>query len=291
MYGGPGGPGGFGGPRGPHGPHGPGGFGCPHGPHGPYGPYGPYGHWHGGFYGPGPRFFYGRASAKVEYVDYMKTLEYDGEGQKYYNACACELCSKPFSIDYRLAKDVTFVSSGNVGFINSKFVSDHKVEGYFKFYIDCPECHRKSVFFVDIRNVPKFVLDHYLNNTKNIQYRLNYKFKDFYAYFDVLYDTNGTSINDIYNSINKLKFEKVLYSKGSIETNLELINNVVLDAYKKKTGIDGFIDIASIGVFDNIKSKKLSEIRYLLKSSGIRGLFDSRIKNDEGKREIKLLSR
>lgn len=283
----------YGGPHGPHGgPHG-----GPHcGPHGPYGYGGPHGPWcagfHGyGFYGPWPRFFYGGVSAKTDFIDYMKILEYDGEGKKYYNACACELCSKAFAIDYRLAKDVTFVSDGKVGFINSKFVSDHKIKGYFKFYITCPECNKNTIFFVDIRQIPKFVCDYYLKETKTVEYRISYKFDDFYAYFDVLYDTCGTTINDLYDCINSLKLKKVLYSKGSVNSNLNLINNVVLKAYKEKTGIDGVIDIDSIGFSDNIKVSKLREIKYLLQSSGIKGLFEYRRFSEEDKKEIKLLSR
>lgn len=272
-------------------------YGGPHGPHGPYRPYGyggPHGPWCGGFhgygfYGPLPRFsFSGKGE---EYIDYMKTLEYEGEGKKYYNACACEKCSKPFAIDYRLAKDVTFVSNGKVGFIDSKFVNDDKVKGCFKFYIDCPECSSNTVFFVDIRRIPKFVRDYYLKETKKVEYRISYKFKNFNAYFDVLYNTCGTTVNDIYNSINSLKLEEVIYSKGSVKSNLNLINNVVLDAYKKKTGIDGFIDTSNIGSSNNIKVSKLRELKYILQSSGIKGLIDYKENSDDDKKEIKLLSR
>ena len=85
--------------------------------------------------------------------------------------------------------------------------------------------------------------------------------------------------------------EEVIYSKGSVKSNLNLINNVVLDAYKKKTGIDGFIDTSSIGSSDNIKVSKLRELKYLLQSSGIKGLIDYKKNSDDDKEEIKLLSR
>ena len=77
MYGGPG----FGpGPGGPHGPHD---CGCHH--HGPHGPgFGPgYGPGPGGPWGPwGPRFYYG-APSKDNKIDYMKSLDYKGEGKNY----------------------------------------------------------------------------------------------------------------------------------------------------------------------------------------------------------------
>ena len=85
--------------------------------------------------------------------------------------------------------------------------------------------------------------------------------------------------------------EEVIYSKGSIKSNLNLINNVVLDAYKKKTGIDGFIDTSNIGSSNNIKVSKLRELKYILQSSGIKGLIDYKENSDDDKKEIKLLSR
>ena len=130
-----------------------------------------------------------------------------------------------------------------------------------------------------------------MKETVNVEYRISYKFKKFYAYFDVLYDTCGTTINDIYNSINSLPLKKVLYSKGSVNSNLNLINNVVLKAYKEKTGIDGFIDTSSIGSLDDIKVNKLREIKYLLQSNGIKGLWNYKRCSDDDKKEIKLLSR
>lgn len=288
MYGGPG----FGpGPGGPHGPHD---CGCHH--HGPHGPgFGPgYGPGPGGPWGPwGPRFYYG-APSKDNKIDYMKSLDYKGEGKKHYDACACEHCAKPFEMDYRLAKNVTFISKNELGFENGKFYSDYKFDGYFKFKIECPECSCLTTFFVETKKLPKFVLDYYLKETIEVEYTITYKLNNFYAPFKVSYQTNGTNVKEVFEKINSAYLENILYSKGKVKTSLDKINQVVEEEYHKKTGRTTKIDENSIHI-NNMESipkvKKLKMLKYLLINNGIKGLANYGSQNKQAKEEIKILSR
>ena len=284
MHGGPGGPGGPGYGPGPGGPHGPHNGGCHH--HGPrYGP-GPRGPW-------GPRFYFG-APSKDNGIDYMKSLDYEGEGKKHYDACACEYCTKPFEMDYRLAKNITFISKNELGFENDKFYSDYKFDGYFKFKIECPECSKLTTFFVETKKLPKFVLDYYLKETTEVEYTITYKLTNFYAPFKVSYQTNGTNVKEVFEKINTLYLENLLYSKGKIKTNLEKINQVVEEEYRKKTGKTTKIDKNSIYEKNKNtipKAKKLKVVRYLLTNNGLKELANYRNQNQQKKEEINILSR
>lgn len=285
----------YGHPPGPHGPghhgHGPG----HHGPHGHHDPHGPRHHGPHGYYG--PHSYYGSRSSysltkKDNKIDYMKTLEYAGSGQKYYNSCACSCCSKPFEVDYRLGKNVTFVSESQIGFRNGIYYSDQKFNGYFKFEITCPECNKKTLFFVETKKLPKYVLDQYFKETCSVMYTINYSFDNFNAYIDVLYETHHTNIKDVYKKINSLYLEKVITRDVSVSANLDTINKIVLDAYNQATHSDAKIHTETIKSDNSVNDiNKLKIFKYMLLNNGIRELLDYKYKSLDSKEEIKILSR
>lgn len=282
MYGGPHGPG----PGGPH--HGPG----PGGPHhGPYGPHhGPHG-FYGPHYGPmGPRF-YGPVK-KDNKIDYMKSLDYEGEGKKYYSSCACENCTSPFAIDYRIPRDVIFVSRSNIGFKNGHFYSDEKFKGVFMFKIGCPECSETTVFFVETRRLPKYVLDQYLKETKTVKYTINYKFGRFNANIDVSYNTNGTNVKEVYENINSLQVQNLVTSKENIPVNIDIVNEAVLEECLKQTNKENKIYMESLEKYNKKEEiSKLKQLKYILLNNGIKELIDYKNKDINTKEEIKILSR
>lgn len=262
----------------------------PYGPGpGPYGPYGPYGYY--GPYGPYrwmPRFIYG-GSNKQEYIDYMKTVDYEGAGKKYYNACACKNCVEPFAVDYRLLKNLTFISTADLGFKDGKFYSENKIDGYFKADIDCPYCKKPTPFFMMIRSLPKFVMDYYLKETNNVEYSIKYSYNDFYAPFNVTYSTNGTSIKDLYEKMNSLYFDAVVHDDKLVNTTLEKINSAVI----KEHGQGGTIDMDSVK--DNFNKKvsvnNLKLLKYMIKSNGLFGIDKYFTADDDVKKEYRLLSK
>lgn len=271
MYGGPMGPG-----PGPH-------HGSHHGPcHGPH--HGPY---HGP-HGPGPRFYYG-GSASVKKIDYMKTIEYSGEGKKYYNSCSCDKCAKPFEIDYRVAQDVTFVSESNLGFKNGNYFTDEKFNGFFMFDIACPECNRITHFFVESKRLPKFVLDGYLKNTKFVRYKINYEFDDFNTDVIVSYETNGTSVKEVYEKINSLYLQNIVGKSEVIPTSLDTINNAIIKMYYDKTRRTIHIN-KSISKND-YEVNKLRLIKYLLLNNGFKDLMNYKYEPEDKKEEIKILAK
>lgn len=277
MYGGPGGYGpGPGGPHGPHGCH------C-HGPYG-HGPFPPPYPW-----GPAPIH-----KKKNNAVDYMPSLDFDGPGKKFYSACACEFCSKPFELDYRLADNVTFISTSDMGYYNGEFYSDYKFKGYFKFNIGCPECKKDTVFFVDVRKLPKFVLDYYLKHTIEVDYAINYRENNENTKVHVAYMTNGTNVKEVHEKINSGYLEKMFYSKGTVDTDLGRINKAIAEEYTKVFGKKIEFDEKSIYESNTKKNKKANGLRvfkYLLLNNGIGSLLNYNEKNNEYKEEVKILSK
>lgn len=280
-----------------HGPHGP--HGCCHGPHGPGGWYGrpwgpPPGPWGPppGPWGPPPRFFYGAVS-KSNKIDYMKTIDYDGEGKKYYSACACKNCTEPFAVDYRLIKNLTFICTSDLGFKNGTFYSDNKIDGYFKFEIVCPSCDKATPFFIKVRKLPNFVLDYYLKETKSVEYTIKYSYDNFYAPFNVTYDTCGTTIKGLYEKINSLHFDAIDHDDKKIPTTLEKMNDAVTKEYTKKSGKNVTINMDS--VHENLKKEievnKLKLLKYLIKSNGLLGFKEYVGASNQTKNELKLLSK
>lgn len=276
--------------------------------HGPGRPRGYYGYGPGGYYGRGPgwgpgwgpmpyglppRILFGRFG-KDDKIDYMKTVDYDGEGKKYYNACACKNCTEPFAVDYRVMKNLTFICTSDLGFKNGTFYSDNKIDGYFKFDITCPSCQKYTPFFIRIRRLPKFVLDYYLKETTNVEYSIRYSYDNFYAPFNVSYTTAGTTINELYAKINSLKFDVIVHENEKIPTNLEKMNNAVLREYNKNNNKTCDIKMESVGSNLNkqIEVSKLKLLKYLITSNGFISGLNKYMKSDENsKKEFKLLSK
>jgi len=293
MYGGPiGGPHGpgFGGPH--HGPH----HGGYHGPH--YGPfYGPFRGPHYGYYHHLRPYYFG-ASRVGNNLDYMKIIESNEEGKKYYNFCSCEKCSESFGLDYRVAKDVTFISLNDVTFANGNYEYKNKVDGLFKFNVICPECKQETAFFVNIRTMPQFVIEGYLKETKKIEYFVNYEFKEnkksLSFNFNVCKNVENPTIKKINDIVSNFDFDYLIRKNGNKVLNREQLTMIALKGYEKLNGLeprvtnDFKVKIKDLKVNNNIFSK-FRRARYLFKTNGIKGLVKAVQMNDDDKKNIALL--
>lgn len=282
MYGGPH----YGGPHGPHGPH----FG---GPHGFYGHHGP----HYGYYHHLRPYYYG-ASKVDKGLDYMKIIESEEEGKKYYNFCGCDKCSVPFGIDYRNAGDATFISLNGIVFNDGNYEYTNKVDGVFKFVITCPECKNETSFFVNLRTIPEFVRNSYLAKTKKIEYVVQYKFtglnKNQVINFNVCKNVDNLSVKGINDVISNFKFDYLLRNNEEKEISRYQLSNIALRAYEKITdskalNVTSFdFDVKNLVVNNNLFSK-LRRFNYLVKTNGINGVVKSFNLSEEDKENIQLL--
>ena len=284
---------------GPHhgGPHGPG-FGGPHDFHGH--------HDHYGFYGHGPHYryyhhlrpYYYGASKIDKGLDYMKIIESDEEGKKYYNFCGCEKCSVPFGLDYRNAENVTFISTNGVTFNDGNYEYTNKVDGLFKFTINCPECNGETVFFVNLRTIPEFVRNRYLEKTRRIEYVVQYKFsglnKNQVINFNVCKNVENLSIKNINDYVSKLDFDYLIRKDVEIVVSRYQLSDIALRSYEKITGFESInvptfkVNVKNLTVNNNIFSK-FRRTRYLVKTNGIKGIKRAFNLNEEDKENIQLL--
>ena len=284
---------------GPHhgGPHGPG-FGGPHDFHGH--------HDHYGFYGHGPHYryyhhlrpYYYGASKIDKGLDYMKIIESDEEGKKYYNFCGCEKCSVPFGLDYRNAENVTFISTNGVTFNDGNYEYTNKVDGLFKFTINCPECNGETVFFVNLRTIPEFVRNRYLEKTRRIEYVVQYIFsglnKNQVINFNVCKNVENLSIKNINDYVSKLDFDYLIRKDVEIVVSRYQLSDIALRSYEKITGFESInvptfkVNVKNLTVNNNIFSK-FRRTRYLVKTNGIKGIKRAFNLNEEDKENIQLL--
>jgi len=284
---------------GPHygGPHGPG-FGGPHGFHGHHGPHGFYGHGpHYGYYHHLRPYYYG-ASKVDKGLDYMKIIECEEEGKKYYNFCGCEKCSVPFGLDYRNAENVTFISTNGVTFNDGNYEYTNKVDGFFKFMINCPECNNETSFFVNIRTIPEFARKRYLEKTKKVEYVIGYKFsglnKNQVINFNVCKNVNYLDIKDINDIVSRLDFDYLIRKDGEKELTRYQLSDIALRAYEKMSGSETInkpnfnVNIKDLVVNNNVFSK-FRRTKYLVKTNGIKGIVRAFNLNDEDKENIQLL--
>ena len=286
MYGGPGF---YGGHHGHHGGHHGGYHGGYHGHHGHYGHYGYYHHL---------RPYYG-SSKITSGMDYMKIIECEEEGKKHYAFCACDSCAKPFGLDYRVAKDVSFVSLNDANFVDGNFEYERKVEGFFKFKVKCPECMKETEFFINIRTMPSFVVDSLLSKTKSVEYFVNFDFKakkePKVFSFNVRKDLNNSNltIKDIDSIISSVSFDYLIREKGNKKITLDQLVSVAFEAYKKVHGKDAEISHKPVNIKDlkvnNSIFSKFRRTKYLVKTNGIKGLAMATKLTDADKENIQLL--
>ena len=287
MYG-PGGgcPGGHG-PGGCPGGHGPGGWhGGPHG--GPWGPPpgGPWGPPPGGPWGPPPWMIPGVARRKNNNDDdYMKIVEYKGDGKKYFCTFVCDHCAKAFQVDYRVPTEVKFVSNYEMKYDNGKLIPLNKVGGCFEFTVACPECCRITSFLVDIRRIPDFVLAEFLRKTTKVEYEIAYIVDDSHCDFDISYYTKGTTVKEINEKMNNLYFDRIKIKGKEIVMNKEELNSIVKGYFGGKGKTLNFIAEQSQKEKEVSKLKKL---KYMLLSNGLKGILNY---SNYDKEEVNLLSR